>query len=129
MKKMNEVYKDDSWGWSDYQPMIDSFGYVQVQVDDNDYQGDTRVLLEKEGKYGHLLFGWGSCSGCDSLQACGNIDDVQQLADELYDSIKWFEGKSDCLDYFKNHDWEGDYCWHQKETKEYIDGVIEFLSN
>ena len=56
------------FGPSDYQPIINHIGKVLVQEDDEDYQGDTFVLLEKDSKYGFLNIGWGSCSGCDAVQ-------------------------------------------------------------
>lgn len=57
-------------GPSSYQPIMDSFGNIILQVDDNDYQGDSRLLYREDDRIGFLQFGWGSCSGCDSLQAC-----------------------------------------------------------
>ena len=32
------------------------------------------------------------------------------------------------LEYFTNHDWQGDYSWYQTETKEFINKCIEYLS-
>ena len=54
----------------DYDPMVNAFGNVVVRVDDDDYQGDTRVLYNNDGKIGYLVFGWGSCCCCDALQSC-----------------------------------------------------------
>ena len=81
--KAETLYPNFSYCESDYQPIVDSFGNVLIQVDDADYQGDTRVLYEKDGKYGYLNFGWGSCSGCDALQACCNIEEIQELINSL----------------------------------------------
>ena len=68
------------FGFCDYRPMIDSFGYeILLQVDDKDYQGDSRLLFRDVSRYGILIFGWGSCSGCDSLQACESLEDVEKL--------------------------------------------------
>ena len=73
---VKELYKDESWGWYDYQPMLNAFGKVAIQVDDDAYQGDSRLLYDENGKIGVLIFGWGSCSGCDALQACGSLEVV-----------------------------------------------------
>ena len=35
------------------------------------WQGDYAAILEKDGKLGFVVIGYGSCSGCDSLQAVG----------------------------------------------------------
>ena len=127
MKTASELYAsdiDDTYFsiW-DYQPMLDSFGEIVLQVDDNDYQGDSRVLYKDGGKYGWLQFGWGSCSGCDSLQNCDNIEEVQELMDELNSSIKWFDSSEECYKYFSEKDWSMDYSWHREEQKEFIERV------
>lgn len=117
----------DSCAYS-YQPMIDSFGNVLVQVSDRGYQGDTRVLLEDSGLFGMLIFGWGSCSGCDALQGCNSFDDLQRLYDSLKNSVQWWESAEDALDYFEKHDWEGDYSWHQEETHEFARRCKDLLA-
>jgi hypothetical protein len=110
----------------EYQPMLNEFGQIVIQVDDSDYQGDSRVLYKKDEMYGYLQFGWGSCCGCDALQACESIEEVQNLMNELHSQIKWMS-KEDMLKYFKEHDWKGDYSYHQEETKEFVDKVIKYL--
>ena len=128
MIDVKSIYENDGWGWSDYQPMIDAFGNVAVQVDDQDYQGDTRVLYDNNGKIGHLVFGWGSCSGCDALQACDDYEELQELCNELENDIKWFDNKKEALEWFKAHDWEGDYSWHQEESRDFVKKAIAYLS-
>lgn len=119
--------KSDDYSWYDYQPMVDAFGKVVIQVDDSDYQGDTRVLYDNDGRIGHLIFGWGSCSYCDALQSCDTIEEVQELCNGLQDEIKWFDTKEEALNWFETHDWEGDWTWYSYETKEYISKVIKYL--
>lgn len=121
-----EQENGDFYGPYDYQPIIDSLGNVLVQVDDADYQGDTRVLYESNGKYGYLVFGWGSCSGCDALQACDNMQDIQNLIEDLQNSIKWFDTLSDLKTHFGNKDWELDWSYHVDETKDFIEKVMNY---
>jgi hypothetical protein len=128
MRTAIELYPDYAqkehrsfYGPGDYQPILNSFGEIVVQVDDNDYQGDSRVLYRNGSKFGWLQFGWGSCSGCDALQACSSMGDIQNLIDELNSQIKWFDSASACLDFFNSHDWEGDYSWHRKEQRKFIE--------
>jgi hypothetical protein len=128
MKKATEIYKecleDDYWyGTGDYQPMLEQFGEIVVQVDDNDYQGDSRVLYKDKKRYGWLQFGWGSCSGCDALQACSSIDEIQELMDELKQQIKWFESAHECHEYFSEKDWSIDYSWMADQQREFINKV------
>ena len=125
----DEELKDGSfYGPADYNVIVNEFGNVLLSVEDDDYQGDTRTLLEKDGKYGWLQFGWGSCSGCDALQACNHIVEIQTLMDELHKSIKWFDTKAECLAFFQTHDWEGDYSWHDENQKKFVADAIKLLS-
>jgi hypothetical protein len=129
MKTAKELYADsiEDGYFSEYQPMIDEIGKVIIQVDDNDYQGDSRVLLYENRRIGLLIFGWGSCSGCDALQACQNIDEVQTLFDEMKKDVKWFDSKADMMKYITEKDWELDYSWHCDETKSFIEMVRAYL--
>ena len=125
MKDIREVYDpDQSWGWGSYDPMLESMGYeIKVQVDDCDYQGDSRLLLKDGERYGILIFGWGSCSGCDALQACESIEEVGELRDELNDDIRWFNSKQEAVQFFKEHDWRGDWLYwsyNRDELRQYI---------
>lgn len=122
--KRNEEY----FSVYSYQPMVDAMGKILVQVSDNDYQGDTRVLLEKDSKLGVLIFGWGSCSFCDALQACENWDDLSALFEHLQSEIKWFDSAEETFRYFMEHDWEGDYSWHSDETQRFISECKEKLA-
>jgi len=133
MKSIQEVYpqcqEDDYFSYpSDYRPLLESFGYeILIQIDDHDYQGDSRLLYFDEGRYGILVFGWGSCSGCDSLQACSSYEDIDELRDRLFHEIKWFDNASDCLEYFEKHDWEGDFSWHDEEMKVFLEDGKELI--
>lgn len=130
MKTVEELFpnSDGMYNYySDYQPILEEFGSIIIQVDDEDYQGDSRVLYKSDNRYGYLNFGWGSCSGCDALQACNNNEDVQELMDALYAGILWFDSSKDMLKYFKEKDWECEYSWHHKKTKEFVTQVIEYL--
>lgn len=133
MKTAKEIYPEywkkeqergSFYGPSDYTPILEQFGNIVLQVDDDDYQGDSRVLYEKDGKYGYLIFGWGSCSGCDSLQGCDKISQIQSLIDELENDISWFNSLDDLKEYFRSKDWVLEYSWHQDETKEFIEKVL-----
>lgn len=125
---VREIYADDDWGWYDYHPMLNAFGNIVIQVDESGYQGDSWLLYDEKDKIGYLTFGWGSCSGCDALQSCGTLEDVQRVCDSLQDSIKWFDNKTQALEWFNAHDWEGDYCWYLDEAKKFVKKCIEYLS-
>ena len=124
----NHYNEDDDYffGPYDYQPIIEHFGDVLIQVDDADYQGDTRVLLKGFRGYGILIFGWGSCSGCDALQACKSYDEIDALIQDLDNDIIWFSSLESCKNWVKNRDWELQYSYHCDETKEFIDKVLNY---
>lgn len=81
---------------------------VLLQVDDDGYHGDSRLLIRKGSQIGLLIFGWGSCSGCDALQSCVNYEDLAWLFAELEQSIRW-DDAAGMLAFFRAHDWAGDY--------------------
>ena len=124
-----DIYPDAEFGFGvwNYQPIINYFGEVLVQVDDGGYQGDSRVLLRDNEKYGILIFGWGSCSGCDALQACRSYQDIDELIGKLANKMKWFDTAEECLRYVENKDWEREWHWHVGNTKHFVEEVKEYL--
>ena len=128
VRKLYTEDEDRYFCVSDYQPMIDAFGNVVVQVDIGSYHGDTLVLYDNDGRIGFLVFGWGSCCGCDALQACINFDDVQELCDELQRDIKWFDSKAYALKWAKEKDWDTEWFLYEDEGKEFVQKIIEYLS-
>ena len=93
-----------------YSEIVAKFGEVLLEESDSDYQGDSLVLLRKAGRIGHLTFGWGSCSGCDSLEAANTPEELQGLVDELEANIRWFDSTAEAEKFMREHDWEGQFC-------------------
>lgn len=125
MKSLQEVYPpvegSNQFSESNYEPLLESLGHViLLKVDDADYQGDSRVLFLDDERVGLLIFGWGSCSGCDALQACNTYKEAEDLRQDLSERVQWFDTPLDALGYFNRHDWEGDYSFHQSETHTFI---------
>jgi hypothetical protein len=133
MQTIAEAYevKDGErwWGTGDYEPLLKSFGYeIVYQEDEPGYQGDSFVLFRNGDQWGHLNFGWGSCSGCDSLQACGSdLKKIESLRDELNDSIVW-DTRENLAIYFDTHDWAGDYVWSSGTFQTYLKAAKEILN-
>lgn len=107
----SEQWYDDPNGNDDYTPLLESLGTIVVREDEFSCQGDSLVLYQdgQDGdRWGVLTFGWGSCRGCDVLQACRSYDEIDTLADELATKIYW--GTVDEIrDYLLRHDWAGDF--------------------
>lgn len=125
-QKQEEEANGYFYGPYDYTPLIESFGEILIRVDDLDYQGDSRILYKKNNKYGFLVFGWGSCSGCDALQSCGTMKDIEDLRSSLEKNIEWFPTLEELQTRVKNKDWELDYSWHCEETKDFIKQVLAY---
>lgn len=83
-----KAYSNVDYFW-DYQPLLNLIGDIIIQEDEQDYSGDSYILYKKNDLYGYLNFGWGSCSGCDALQACTSPEEVLSLAQELENDIFW----------------------------------------
>ena len=129
MKKASEIYDPKNiGGWYDYEPMLEAFGEILIQVDCGQYQGDSYLIIKSDDKYGYLNFGWGSCSGCDALQGCGDINEVQELMDQLYSQIRWFDSLKELKEYFNTKDWELEYGWCYDDFKDFINKVINYES-
>jgi hypothetical protein len=134
MRDIREVYPPESDGEfpsypSNYGALVESIGHeVLVRVDDEDYSGDSRYLLADGARRGYLEFGWGSCSGCDALQACDSYDAVEKLRTSLVESIRWFDDARAALIWFSVHDWEGDYASHSDKQAEFIRQATERLT-
>lgn len=90
----------DNYG-TNYGEIVESFGYEIVDSEVfGDYQGDYCYILRNEDTIGYVVIGYGSCSGCDALQAaepwcrCGNEctcdwSALINLRYEILNNIKW----------------------------------------
>ena len=76
---------------ADYRTLVDIMGTVLVETNTGGYSGNSLYLLHRDGRFGLLIFGWGSCSHCDAIQSCDSREDVQELCDLLFSQIKWRE--------------------------------------
>jgi len=113
---------------SDYDPIIDSIGAPVIKVSDDEYQGDTRILFQGAIGFGHLIIGWGSCSGCDALQACESWQEIADLRNRLDDAVIWLP-QDQMLAWFRNHDWGGDWSANDEKTIEYRKACELLLSH
>lgn len=82
-----------------YDQIVSTFGNPTAWAHHDDYQGDSIYLIEKDGRLGILTFGWGSCSGCDALEACESQEELDRLQDDLERGIKWFEDHYEVEEY------------------------------
>lgn len=73
-KALEIVVRDGEFGWGD-EPDPNRIH----QINDGDYQGTLVFVIAQEGyqpyAYWYTMVGYGSCSGCDSLQAAWGYGD------------------------------------------------------
>lgn len=118
----------DEEPWPGYTPILNSFGDIICRVDIPDiggHHGDTQVLLRNDGKYGYLMFGWGSCSGCDSLLRCKTYEEVDELIESTYGQIRWFDDDKEALGFFMNHEWKHDHAF----SRVFVNFGLAFFSS
>lgn len=112
--------------WYDYNDVVALFEHdVLAQYEEEDYQGDSWYVLLNGSRYGWLTFGWGSCSGCDALQACSNAQEVNELRDELYRSITWYDSKKELLEWLESKEWSTEYS---SPSTDFIQEVGKIMS-
>lgn len=122
---MKELKNESYWSYGE---LVDSMDVrVLLEEHDDDYQGDSYYLLKKGREYGILVFGWGSCSGCDALEACyGDRKEATELRDSLWESITWMN-KPDMREYVNNKDWSLDYYYYERAGRKFTEQVREYF--
>ena len=60
---------------------------------------------------------------------CDTFEEAAQFSSELFNSIKWFDGRKQALEWFKTHDWEGDYSGRDENTKFFVELCIKYLEH
>jgi hypothetical protein len=127
IKKVYPDFSSGGYGAYDYQPLLESWGYkILLQLSDDDYSGDSYLLFKGEfefgghsNQYGLLVFGWGSCTGCDALRRCETLEEVEALRTKLADEIRW-DSPENLHKYMKTHDWEGDWTYHRTTGRAFV---------
>jgi len=114
LKPLTEVFKVSGREWGGLTPypswsvLIESAGLeILYRKTVGYYQGDYHVLVTDGSRFGYMDIAYGSCSGCDALQACENsLEDLTDLRDRAINGIHWELTKTQLLNWFSNRDWE-----------------------
>lgn len=124
------AYDPNGYGVS-YQALIDTmeFDDVLVEESDDDYQGDTYMLVDKLGRYGFLLFGWGSCSGCDAAQAVSSQAEANELRNQLYSDVKWFDTAREMIAWFEGGDHKLKFYGHDDTFEKFTAAALAILES
>jgi hypothetical protein len=125
---MRDIEFSGDSSYAHYGELVDSMEYeVLVEVSDSDYQGDSRYLLRDGIRYGILVFGWGSCSGCDALEACDTRAEVVELRDGLHEDIRWFDTETSIVEWLCSPDRDGEYSIHVAEGGQFLREAMTHL--
>ena len=99
-----------------YSDINKTFGTVLVEIDQDDYQGSSIVAIHNEELgFGFVIYGWGSCSGCDALQDCHNAGDLRDLQMEIFNDFSWFPTLQDMQEHVRLKDWNGTFCAYERD--------------
>lgn len=95
------------------------------------YQGDIFYLVKDENRYGFVVVGFGSCSGCDALYSCTTLDELSLLRDKIYSNITWRNSKKGIINYLEEKDHSKEYYfWLEKsDIKKFIKECKKVLNN
>lgn len=113
-----------------YLPLVRNLGRVIIEVSDSDWQGSSRFLLEKEGKYAILCYTWGSCSYCDSLQGCQNYEELQDLMDGFNSRLEW-KSKEEIFEKieFESGEITGFSRWDEEEDIQFVNELKSWMES
>lgn len=110
-----------------YDSMVASAGTIVKDWNIGDYQGDFVYLLKNEDKFGFVVVGYGSCSGCDALENCSNQEQVDQLKESIINDIFWGTAE-EVKKYITNED-ANRFYFYEDDWKDVRKELIEVLSN
>lgn len=125
----------DTTDYPSYSAIVEAWGYEIVdRATFGSYQGDYVYLLKSGGQYGWIVIGYGSCSGCDHLEALSDYNDrwndaVLTYAEELRMRVQWFNAKG-LVEYLTNeYLQEGQWSWHEDGYRNFVGGVVSGLTS
>ena len=111
----------------EYRAFIESMGFdIVIYFEAGDYAGDVLVLVRHGFHYGILAFSFGSCSGCDALQACSTHEELEALRQRFFESIKWGTA-CELLDYVEKRDWALNHEWYLPGCPEFVEDAKTLL--
>jgi hypothetical protein len=128
----NAYFNERYWLPGDYTTLFTLGGEnIVTSVDVGDYQGDSLVLLEHptDGRLALVEYGWGSCSGCDTLQSCeGDLVELQALADSLTPGEDEWKTPTEMVEYFRDRNWSDRYYYRDSAVQSWVKTVIAALT-
>ena len=78
----------DYWSYEDCEKVVADYLHMKIKSreDVGEWGGQTIVKFEdKAGKVITFDYGWGSCSGCDTLEGAGEAAACEMIYDVFFD--------------------------------------------
>ena len=113
------------WGIYEYDPILtylaDKYGgKVEYRKELDIYQGDEFVLMSSSNDsdtwYRVLVFGFGSCTGCDALQSCKSYEEIDNIITSFDSSIGYFNNVDELKEYVNDEYHRENNWWMFNET-------------
>ena len=130
---MQEIRPDqiECWGIS-YDALLGSMD-VTILIEthtQSSCEGDSWYLLQNSaGDCGFLVFGWGSCPGCDAAEAVENAEEATQLRDTLWRSIRWHATGAEMHAWLASFDWGSQYFGGDKTfTERFLPAALAYTA-
>jgi hypothetical protein len=84
-----------------------------------DYQGDWVAIVNDEDSWkdnaGFLVYGYGSCSGCDEWQAAETALERVDIVRSMVERVKWFDSLTDLKEFINGDHPELEWYGHDEE--------------
>lgn len=110
-----------------YREIADKIATVMNEWDIGSYQGDTVFLLADGDRRGLLIQGYGSCSGCDALQAVNTPAEAQDLIDDMVRNVHWEDSPGALARWIDARDWAGQWSWYVADARTCLRDVLCLL--
>lgn len=134
MKPLELEYSD----WRDgcrllngYSGFVDSFEVEVLAFEAvGDYQGDYHWLLYDpiNREYAFLTIGYGSCSGCDWLEAMEGSSEKEYIEarDDIWNGLIW-QSATRMLEWLTSETRKHDFSWFEEGYREFINECIRIM--
>lgn len=94
-----------------------------------DWQGDYAVIFKaNDNLFAFTVIGYGSCSGCDVMEACENEKEYKELISDVVNSLKWTTAEEIVAQIKDEYD-DNNWYRHESTFKESVDKLIKAVSN
>lgn len=116
-----------------YLGLAKALGLVEkVGADLGYYQGDYVALVTEDigygsgDRWGFLVIGYGSCSGCDELDAADTVEDMLKIATDMVERIRWFSTLDGAKAYITSDEQVLEWHAHESGWPAFVDSVRGF---